>query len=114
MKRSFPRELYGRRRQCESLFSRLQRRLPSSLASRRWDSQVQEVLLMVLTYDLTIVLFCHISTPHYPTKGFYRASSHCKWCKIYENNLSPHAQTDILVSGSASLLIPKYPANWVA
>jgi len=62
MKRAFPKELYGQRWQSESTFSRFKRRLSSSLSSCRWDTQVQQGLLRVLTNDLMIVLFCTLKS----------------------------------------------------
>lgn len=53
----FPKRLYGRRWQVESVFSRLKRLLGPALQARNWASRVRECYYRVLTHDLMILLF---------------------------------------------------------
>jgi hypothetical protein len=62
MKRRFHRRKYGQRWQCESVISRIKRRLGSSLAGRSHASRCRESLLKVITHDLMIVWLHRIST----------------------------------------------------
>jgi len=55
MRRKQNRLGYGQRWQVESAFSRHKRLLGPALRSRRWDTQVSEVLLRVLTHDIMLL-----------------------------------------------------------
>ena len=52
----FPRALYRRRPQVESVFSRLKRRLGAALTARRAATQAEELVLRVLTHNLLLLL----------------------------------------------------------
>lgn len=54
---AFPRGLYQQRRQVESVFSRLKRRLGAALTARQAPTQQQELALRVLTHNL-LLLWC--------------------------------------------------------
>ena len=55
MRRAFPWELYHRRQQAESVFSRDKRRLGSALTGRGPAHQGEELVLRVLTHNLMIL-----------------------------------------------------------
>lgn len=55
MRRRFPRALYRRRQQAESVFSRDKRRLGSALTARHWVHQREEMILRVLTHNLMLL-----------------------------------------------------------
>jgi len=55
MRRHFPRRLYRRRQQVESVFSRTKRRLGSALTARRPATQCEEIILRVLTHNLLLL-----------------------------------------------------------
>jgi len=52
----FPHRLYRRRQQVESVFSRLKRRLTATLTARTPPTQMQEMVLRVLTHNLLLLL----------------------------------------------------------
>ena len=52
---AFPHTLYRQRRQVESVFSRLKRRLGAALTARQASTQQQELVLRVLTYNLLLL-----------------------------------------------------------
>src|SRR5581483_4670940 len=62
MKRRFHRRKYGQRWQCESVHSRIKRRLGSSLSGRSHASRKREALVKVLTHNLSILRPHRIST----------------------------------------------------
>jgi hypothetical protein len=62
MKRRFHRRKYGQRWQCESVNSRIKRRLGSSLSGRTHTSRKREALTKVLTHNLSILRPHRIST----------------------------------------------------
>ena len=81
MKKALKGGRYGQRWQAESVISRIKRRLGDSLKSRRFDNQVDEVFMKVLTYDLMIILLSLYKTYRYFCKTnrtirtvFYRAT----------------------------------------
>src|SRR5262249_10122967 len=49
----FPHRIYGQRWQCESVHSRIKRRLGSSLSGRTHTNRKREALLKVLIHDLS-------------------------------------------------------------
>ena len=55
------RRVYGQRWQAESAFSRIKRRLGSSVASIRWASQRAEILLKVFAHNV-LLLAARVST----------------------------------------------------
>ncbi|MCK6461728.1 MAG: transposase [Planctomycetes bacterium] len=55
MHRRFPRRRYGQRWQGESVFSRMKRRLGSTLRARSVAAQERECLLKVLTHNLMLL-----------------------------------------------------------
>ena len=52
---NFPKEIYGQRWQIESAFSRTKRRLGPALCSRKWQTQIRECHLRVLTHNIMIL-----------------------------------------------------------
>ncbi len=57
MHRAFPRALYRKRMQVESVFSQHKRRLGDALTARSPATQLNEMLLRVLTHNL-LILYC--------------------------------------------------------
>jgi hypothetical protein len=60
LRRRFPWRLYHRRQQVESVFSRVKRRLGAALTARTAATQMQELLLRVLTHNL-LLLYARLS-----------------------------------------------------
>jgi hypothetical protein len=52
----FPKKKYGQRWQVETVFSMIKRNLGESVYARRYWSQCREMMLMVLTHNITVVL----------------------------------------------------------
>ena len=61
MRRRFPRRLYRRRQQVESVFSQTKRRLGSALTARSEATQRAESILRVLTHNLMLLRRIHLS-----------------------------------------------------
>jgi hypothetical protein len=59
MDTAFPRGLYRQRRQVESVFSRLKRRLGAALTARQANTQQHELVLRVLTHNLLLLWRAH-------------------------------------------------------
>ena len=55
MKKNFPSKKYGQRWQVESVFSRLKRKFGSYLNAKKWEYQINEIVLKVLMYNLAII-----------------------------------------------------------
>lgn len=55
MQRRFHKRIYGQRSQVECVFSRIKRLLGSALKARRWEAQLRECQLRVLTFNLMLV-----------------------------------------------------------
>lgn len=55
MRTHFPKAKYRMRAQVEGTFSRFKRRLGSTLRSKSWTTQVNEILLRVMTYNLGLI-----------------------------------------------------------
>lgn len=55
LKKKFPKKIYGQRWQVESVFSRNKRLLGSTLRARKWESQVRECHLRILTHNFLIL-----------------------------------------------------------
>ena len=80
MRRHFPRRLYRRRQQVESVFSRTKRRLGSALTARRPATQCEEIILRVLTHNLLLLrrrlyLFNRATLTPYEAKYFATTGS---------------------------------------
>ena len=58
MREEFPKERYGQRWQVESAISQFKRRLGSSLSARSASARAGQIMLMVLTFNLMLILFC--------------------------------------------------------
>jgi hypothetical protein len=100
MRRRFPRRLYRRRQQAEAVFSRLKRRLGSALAARSPARQREELVLRVLTHNLTI-LHCgrtpfqqSQSDPNYSAAQLpvdvYRRTPNCHTQSAAPRNTNPN------------------------
>ena len=58
MREEFPKERYGQRWQVESAISQFKRRLGSTLSARNESARAGQIMLMILTFNLMLILFC--------------------------------------------------------